>query len=179
MHVPLQSFPPAADGIPNWMLDLKAHRDNIHGFIHVNEVERNVMDTPEFQRLHAIRQLGFAYLIFGTAEHSRFVHSLGVCHLAKQLVDRINGNHRLRDEKTSRRKGENLPRSWRPPICWPHRFCIGLAALLHDLPLQCHMPLNTNARSWSSMMIWSITLNCTSIFSTPKVQSANCFADIP
>jgi len=45
------------------MLDHKRHRDNVHDFVYLNDIERGVIDTPEMQRLRHIKQLGFAYLI--------------------------------------------------------------------------------------------------------------------
>lgn len=48
-----------------------------------------LIDTPEFQRLRRIRQLGAAFLVFHGAEHSRFTHSIGVGFLAKKMFLRI------------------------------------------------------------------------------------------
>jgi HD superfamily phosphohydrolase len=45
-------------------------------------VIRKLIDDPVFQRLRHIRQNGLANFVFHGAEHSRFTHSLGVCHLA-------------------------------------------------------------------------------------------------
>ncbi|MEM2210449.1 MAG: HD domain-containing protein [Nitrososphaerales archaeon] len=56
-------------------------RDPIHGYIHITEVERSIIDTPIFQRLRRIKQLAGAYLTYPGGQHSRFEHSIGVMHL--------------------------------------------------------------------------------------------------
>lgn len=61
-------------------------RDPIHGFIRPSERERRVIDAPEFQRLRRISQLGLTSYVYHGAEHSRFGHSLGVMHLAGEVV---------------------------------------------------------------------------------------------
>jgi len=48
-----------------------------------------LVDTPEFQRLRRVRQLGAAFLVFHGAEHSRFTHSVGVAYLAKRIFSRL------------------------------------------------------------------------------------------
>jgi len=57
-------------------------RDPIHGYIHLTDVEINIIDTPIFQRLRRIRQLAGAHLTYPGAQHSRFEHMVGCCHLA-------------------------------------------------------------------------------------------------
>ena len=52
--------------------------DVIHGFIEIDEISLKIIDTPEFQRLRNIKQLGTCYLVFPGASHNRFEHSLGV-----------------------------------------------------------------------------------------------------
>ncbi len=60
--------------------------DPIHDFIRIYEPELKVIDTPIFQRLRRIRQLAGAHLVYPSAQHSRFEHSLGVMHLAGQAA---------------------------------------------------------------------------------------------
>ena len=64
--------------------------DPIHGHIELHPVLVAIIDTPQFQRLRYIKQLGFAYLVYPSATHSRFEHSIGVSHLAKQLLVSIS-----------------------------------------------------------------------------------------
>ncbi len=64
-------------------------RDPIHGNIQVNDGERAVIESPYFRRLQRIKQLGFAYLVFPGAVHTRFLHSIGVMHLAGCAFDAV------------------------------------------------------------------------------------------
>ena len=58
----------------------------IHGVITLTSKMCQIIDTPEFQRLHRLRQLGATYLVYPSATHTRFEHSIGVSHLAKVLL---------------------------------------------------------------------------------------------
>jgi putative nucleotidyltransferase with HDIG domain len=60
--------------------------DPIHDFIRIYETEIKVIDSSIFQRLRRIRQLAGAHLVYPSAQHSRFEHSLGVTHLAGQAA---------------------------------------------------------------------------------------------
>lgn len=68
----------------------KVFRDPIHRLIRIDpddEFVLDLIDTPEFQRLRRIRQLGVSWLTFHGAEHSRFVHSLGVFNFAQRIIE--------------------------------------------------------------------------------------------
>ena len=56
--------------------------DPVHKYIRFSQVEREVIDSPAFQRLRRIRQLAGAHLVYPSAQHSRFEHSLGAMHIA-------------------------------------------------------------------------------------------------
>ena len=64
-------------------------RDPIHGTMYFSTGETAVLDSAEFQRLRAIKQLGLADISFPGATHTRFLHSLGVCHLSGIVFDQI------------------------------------------------------------------------------------------
>jgi uncharacterized protein len=56
--------------------------DPIHKYIRFSHVEKQLIDSPAFQRLRRIRQLAGAHLVYPSAQHSRFEHSLGAMHIA-------------------------------------------------------------------------------------------------
>ncbi|MEM1873369.1 MAG: HD domain-containing protein [Acidilobaceae archaeon] len=63
--------------------------DSVHGAIRITSEEYVLLQTPFLRRLHEIKQLGLAYLVFPTATHSRLEHSLGVTHLMHRIVSRV------------------------------------------------------------------------------------------
>ena len=56
--------------------------DPVHKYIRFSQVEKQLIDSPAFQRLRRIRQLAGAHLVYPSAQHSRFEHSLGAMHIA-------------------------------------------------------------------------------------------------
>ena len=73
----------------------KVIKDPVHKDIWLTELETKIIDTPEFQRLRYIHQLGPAYLIYPGGKHTRFDHSLGTLFVAQRIVDSIQKNARL------------------------------------------------------------------------------------
>ena len=67
-------------------MNYKLINDTIHGQISLSKIAIKIIDTPVFQRLRNIKQLGACTYIFPTATHSRFEHSIGVAHLAKEFL---------------------------------------------------------------------------------------------
>lgn len=98
-------------------------RDPIHGSIEISDGEVNVLESRAYQRLRAIKQLGFSEFSFPGATHNRFLHSIGVCHLAGQAFDAIFKNFPFQSHDHYGR----------------YRQTVRLAALLHDIG---HGPLS-------------------------------------
>lgn len=70
----------------------KHFRDCIYGFIGVTEKELKIINSRAFQRLRYIRQLGNTYLVYPSANHTRFEHSIGVMHLAGKMAEKLKLN---------------------------------------------------------------------------------------
>ena len=71
----------------------KVFKDPVHKYIYVqDETIWNLINTPEFQRLRRIRQLGTSFMTFHGAEHSRFSHSLGVYEIARRIISQFERN---------------------------------------------------------------------------------------
>jgi len=100
-------------------------RDPIHDLIVFEENDKldqtawALLESPEFQRLRRIKQLGVSEFVYPGATHSRFSHSIGVFHNARQLLRLIR-----REIEMGRAEGEFDERRAQVAV---------LAALLHDL----------------------------------------------
>jgi HD superfamily phosphohydrolase len=90
-------------------------RDPLWNTIRVDPVAVRIIDTPAFQRLRYIRQLGLAHLVYPGATHTRFDHAVGVYHLATTAL------------RLLREKGGGTPE------CWEGAELVPYAALLHDI----------------------------------------------
>ncbi|WP_082659572.1 HD domain-containing protein [Aureimonas sp. AU40] len=75
--------------------------DPIHGNIGLSKVESEIVSTRVFQRLHSVRQLGLAHLVYPGANYSRHSHSIGACHNASRMLLAIqrNSGTRVSDKK--------------------------------------------------------------------------------
>lgn len=102
-------------------------RDPVHGAVAVRAGELAVIDTPLFQRLRHVRQLGFAEHVFPGAVHHRYLHSIGAMHLAGEVADKALAAVRL--TPAARARLVQIAR---------------LAALLHDVG---HPPLSHAAEA--------------------------------
>ncbi|XP_036040708.1 deoxynucleoside triphosphate triphosphohydrolase SAMHD1 [Onychomys torridus] len=94
---------------------MKVFNDPIHGHIEFHPLLIRIIDTPQFQRLRYIKQLGGGYYVFPGASHNRFEHSLGVGYLAGCLV---------------RALAEKQPEL---QISERDMLCVQIAGLCHDL----------------------------------------------
>lgn len=63
--------------------------DCIYKYMEFDDILLKIVDTPEFQKLRNIKQLGLCYLVFPGASHNRFEHSLGVSHLSGLMIKTI------------------------------------------------------------------------------------------
>lgn len=61
---------------------MKIIKDPVHGYVEVEDYALALLDSPVLQRLRYIHQLGFSYLVYPGANHTRFEHSLGTMYLA-------------------------------------------------------------------------------------------------
>jgi len=100
-------------------------RDPIHGFIRVYDIEKEIIDSPPFQRLRYIRQLGLCNLVYHGADHTRFAHSLGVMEFATRILETLFAKHR--DDFASK------PYEWDESKFQAILRRVRLAALLHDI----------------------------------------------
>ncbi|KAI9591511.1 HD phosphohydrolase domain-containing protein [Syncephalis fuscata] len=73
-------------------LSEKVIADPVHGYIHMNEICLEIIDTVQFQRLRDLKQMGASYYVFPGASHCRFEHSIGVSYLAGNLVASFRHN---------------------------------------------------------------------------------------
>ncbi|XP_072305906.1 deoxynucleoside triphosphate triphosphohydrolase SAMHD1 [Eucyclogobius newberryi] len=101
-----------------WQLEAdpnKVFNDPIHGHVELHPLLIKIIDTPQFQRLRNIKQLGGTYFVFPGASHNRFEHSIGVGYLAGRLVQALNDRQ--------------------PELLISRRdiLCVQIAGLCHDL----------------------------------------------
>ena len=72
-------------------------KDSVHDHIEVTGIAAALLDTPPMQRLRHIKQLGTVGLVYPSANHTRFEHSLGVYHLASRALDHLKVGGARRD----------------------------------------------------------------------------------
>ncbi len=106
----------------------KEFNDPVWGTIVARPHEVVVIDSPLFQRLQEIRQLGVAHLVFRSANHTRFEHSLGTLHAMSVLIRETNET-----VKDTLRHDAETATLFGPPISEELEDHLRLAALLHDV----------------------------------------------
>ena len=95
------------------MNEKRVLRDAIHDYIHVDHlVIWHLINSQEMQRLRRVKQLGGTYQVFQSAEHSRFVHSLGVYQVVRRMLETECLDNELNDYD---------------------KLCVMCAGLLHDI----------------------------------------------
>lgn len=132
-------------GLPELLLrPTKVITDPVHADIYITELERRLIDSPPLQRLRRVRQLGNAHLVYPSATHTRFSHSIGALRVAQDLIDAVadnrDGPHHDRDLLDEWAESPNLAGGVRKiDICLAEAATLArLGALLHDI---CHVPL--------------------------------------
>ncbi len=113
----------------------KVLRDPIHGDVYLNDFETKIMSTKEFQRLSGIKQLGFANLVYRSANHTRFEHSIGTCWICKRILNQLKLNHERFGLKDYLYEIDRHFESKYDSTKWRH--IVTAAALLHDIT---HIP---------------------------------------
>ena len=98
-------------------------RDPIHQFVTYNKLERELINSAPFQRLRRIRQLAFTDLVYPGAVHTRFLHSLGVMHLAGMAHSILERKFRTVLEE----------KGWTESKRMRAKYILRLASLLHDI----------------------------------------------
>ncbi|KFH02261.1 metal-dependent phosphohydrolase HD domain-containing protein [Toxoplasma gondii VAND] len=70
--------------------DIKQIADRVYSSVQFDRwVFDNVIDTPYVQRLRQLKQLGACMVVFPSATHTRFEHSLGVGYLARTFFSKL------------------------------------------------------------------------------------------
>jgi HD superfamily phosphohydrolase len=87
----------------------KIFRDPLYNYVSLGPAAVAALDTPPLQRLRHLKQLGCASAVYPSAEHSRFVHSLGVGHLAYGMLSRLREGQRELGEWRARDAGGGAP----------------------------------------------------------------------
>ena len=64
-------------------------RDPIHDYIDLSSLEVKLVDTPAYQRLRWIKQLGATNLVYPGANHTRHEHCMGTCHVVGKMADSV------------------------------------------------------------------------------------------
>lgn len=101
-------------------------RDPIHGLIifdtgsRIENAAWKLINTPEFQRLRRIRQLGVSEFIFPSATHTRFAHSIGVFNNARMLMKVVQKSEPYFNESSKHSSSGRTFTRYRSRTLQPH-----------------------------------------------------------
>lgn len=109
----------------------KVIKDGVWGMIEVDPGCLRLLDSPLLQRMRRVRQLGFSYLTYPSAEHTRFIHSLGMYCVVSRFLDIIA--HRKESSSSP-----SAPYDYWTPSETQARL-LSHAAILHDIG---HLPFS-------------------------------------
>lgn len=130
------------EGESNLGKKTKEFRDPIYNFIHINDYEKKIIESPFFQRLRFIHQLGMTYYVYPGAQHTRFDHSLGTMEIATRLFDVLEKKKFKNKYIINSVFGKKIKEKKK------YRQMLRIACLLHDIG---HYPFSHAAES-----IWSM-----------------------
>ncbi|PFH47823.1 hypothetical protein AMATHDRAFT_6386 [Amanita thiersii Skay4041] len=115
-------FPQTCAEVPESVIDppvvvvvARTIKDPIHDCIPISAKLKSFIDTPQYQRLRNIKQLGVSYTVWPGASHNRFEHGLGVAYLGRLMATHLQKNQP--ELKITDRDVE----------------CVEIAGLCHDL----------------------------------------------
>jgi HD superfamily phosphohydrolase len=74
-------------------------KDPVHGYVYINEAEKEIIDSYPMQRLRRLRQLAGSEYVYPGANHTRFEHCVGVMYLAGKAVENPNISRMVTDEE--------------------------------------------------------------------------------
>ncbi len=67
-----------------------ATTDPLYGRIYLSELEYKIIQTWQFKRLKRIKQLSFAQLVYPSANHTRYEHSLGARYICNEMIKSLS-----------------------------------------------------------------------------------------
>jgi HD superfamily phosphohydrolase len=114
------------------------------------------LKSLELNRLNFLRQSGLAFLVYPSATHTRFAHSIGSCYLGFMACDRITVQIESDSGGSNGQTGTSIESmrlsKWLEERGWREEFL--LALLLHDIG---HFPfshtLESNFDFWASFPV--------------------------
>ena len=112
-------------------------RISIHGFVHFNDAEREIINSFYFQRLRNIKQLSLTSYVYPGATHTRFEHSIGVMEVADRMFSSLSSKRRCKERIETSLKNIGIGID-------PAKQILRLSALMHDTG---HLPFSHGAEN--------------------------------